>query len=305
MNELNWLKKTSITLNKPQNAAYMFVLPAFLIIVVFSILPLFSSLVISTLNITTYFTNIKFVGLQNYIRAFKDLNFINSWKITLLFTVFDVPVSLLFTMFISAMIQRTNFLNKIFRSIYILPLICSSTVVGLMWGLFLNPNVGWGTNFLMTLGLPKLAIFSDIRLAIYGIIFISIWRGFGVSSMILVAAMQGINMDLYEAADLDGASKWSQFWNVTVPGVISTLFFLIITRIIGSFQVFDLIYVITNGGPANSTRSVVNYIFNKAFSTDFKLGYSTAMSEILFVVIMVITIFMYIRMLKSEKSVEG
>jgi multiple sugar transport system permease protein len=303
--DLNWLKQASITLNKPKNAAYMFVLPAFLIIVVFNIVPLFSSLVISTLNITTYFTNVKFVGLNNYIRALKDANFLNSWKVTLLFTVFDVPVSLLFTMFVSALIQRTNFSNKFFRSIYILPLICSSTVVGLMWNLFLNPNVGWGTYFLQTLGLPKMAIFSDVRLAIYGIIFISIWRGFGVSTMILVPAMQGINNDLYEAADLDGATKWNQFWNVTVPGVISTLFFLIITRIIGSFQVFDLIYVITNGGPANSTRSVVNYIFNKAFSTDFKLGYSTAMSEILFVVIMAITIFMYARMLKSEKSVEG
>jgi multiple sugar transport system permease protein len=303
--DLNWLKQASITLNKPKNAAYMFVLPAFLIIVIFNIVPLFSSLVISTLNITTYFTNVKFVGLQNYVRALKDLNFLNAWKVTLLFTVFDVPVSLIFTMFVSALIQRTNFANKIFRSIYILPLICSSTVVGLMWNLFLNPNVGWGTYFLETLGLPKMAIFSDVRLAIYGIIFISIWRGFGVSTMILVAAMQGINNDLYEAADLDGATKWNQFWNVTVPGVISTLFFLIITRIIGSFQVFDLIYVITNGGPANSTRSVVNYIFNKAFSTDFKLGYSTAMSELLFVVIMAITIFMYARMLKSEKSVEG
>jgi multiple sugar transport system permease protein len=283
----------------------MFVLPAFLVIVIFSIIPLFSSLVISTLNITTYFTNIRFVGINNYIKAFADTYFINSWKITLLFTVFDVPVSIFFTMFISAMIQRTNIMNKAFRSVYILPLICSSTVVGLMWNLFLNPNIGWGTWFLTLFGLPRLAIFSDVGLAIYGIIFISIWRGFGVSSMILVAAMQGINMDLYEAADLDGASKWSQFWNVTVPGVISTLWFLIITRIIGSFQVFDLIYVITNGGPANSTRTVVNYIFNKAFSTDFKLGYSTAMSEILFVVIMAITIVMYGRMLKSEKSVEG
>jgi multiple sugar transport system permease protein len=302
---LNWLRKTAVTLNKPKYAAYMFVIPAFTIIVVFNIIPLFSSLVISTLNITTYFTNIKFVGFSNYIRAFSDTYFINSWKVTLLFTVFDVPVSIFFTMFISAMIQRTNIMNKAFRSIYILPLICSSTVIGLMWSLFLNPNVGWGTWFLTTLGLPRLAIFSDINLAVYGIIFISIWRGFGVSSMILVAAMQGINMDLYEAADLDGASKWMQFWNVTVPGVISTLWFLIITRVIGSFQVFDLIYVITNGGPANSTRSVVNYIFNKAFSTDFKLGYSTAMSEILFAVIMLITIVMYGKMLKSEKSVEG
>jgi multiple sugar transport system permease protein len=283
----------------------MFVLPAILIIVTFNIIPLFSSLVISTLNITTYFTNIKFVGINNYIRAFQDAYFMNSWKVTLLFTVFDVPVSVFFTMFISSMIQRTTILNKAFRSIYILPLICSSTVVGLMWNLFLNPNIGWGTWFLTLFGLPRLAIFSDVSLAIYGIIFISIWRGFGVSSMILVAAMQGINMDLYEAADLDGASKWMQFWNVTVPGVISTLWFLIITRIIGSFQVFDLIYVITNGGPANSTRSVVNYIFNKAFSTDFKLGYSTAMSEILFAVILLITVFMYGRMLKSEKSVEG
>jgi multiple sugar transport system permease protein len=301
---LNWLKKADITLNKPKYAAYVFIAPAIVIIVLFEIVPLLSSLIISTLNITTYFTNIKFIGLKNYITAFNDEAFWNAWKVTLIFTIFDVPVSVSFALLVAALVKGTRFTDKLFRAVYILPVICSSTVVGLMWSLFLNMNIGWGVWFMEKLGLGKVAIFSDYRMAIYGIIFISIWRGFGVSSLILVAAMQGVSQDLYEAAVLDGANKAQQFFNVTMPGIISTFWFILITRVIGSFQVFDLIYVITSGGPANSTRSMVNYIYETAFSAGtHRLGYATAMSELLFALIMLITVVLYRLMVQQERSV--
>ena len=298
------LKKIDNYLNQPKHAAYMFIAPAFIAILLFCIIPLIASLVISTLNVTTYFNNIRYIGLKNYNVAFRDSAFINSWRITLLFTLFDVPIGMALALLIAALVQTSSAGDKLFRSIYILPIICSATVIGLMWNLILNQNIGWLVWFMEKIGLGKVAIFSNHKTAIYGIIFVSFWRSFGVSSLILVAAMQGVNRDLYEAAELDGAGKFKQFVHVTKPGITSTFWFTLITRVISSFQVFDLIYVITDGGPANSTRAVVNYIYSEAFSSGKnRLGYATAMSEVLFAVILFITIILYSVMRKQEKDV--
>lgn len=299
---MNRLKKVGFFWNRPQYAAYLFIIPAFLVIFLFSVVPLFASFVISTLDVTTYFSDVSFVKLDNFREVFMDRNFRNSWRVTGLFTLFDVPINMAFALLIATLVSKVEGRNKVFRSIFILPIICSATVTGLMWKLFLNPTIGWGVLFMERFGLPKLAIFSDIKLAIGGVIFISIWRGFGMTSLILVAAMQGVSESLYEAAKLDGANRWNQFVHVTIPGIISTLWFVFITRIIGSFQVFDLVYTITNGGPARSTETVVSYIYSVAFQKSNRLGYATAMSEVLFAVILLITIFMYSRMLKGESK---
>lgn len=299
---MGYMKKIKTYWNKPSHAAYLLIAPAVLIVFLFNIVPLIASFAISTLDVTTYFSDIHFVGLDNFVKAFHDKYFLNSWKVTLLFTVFDVPINMGFALLVAALVSSEKRKDKLLRSVFILPLICSATVIGLMWKLFLNPNIGWGIYAMQKLGLPKLAIFSNIKLAIYGIIFISIWKGFGMTSMILVAAMQGVSYSLHEAAALDGANGFQRFIHVTIPGISSTLWFVLITRIIGSFQVFDLVYTITNGGPAHSTETVVSYIYNKAFTTGNDLGYATAMSEVLFAVIMVVTIILYSRMLKQEKE---
>ncbi len=301
---MTWLKKADAYLNQPKHAAYLFIAPAVIIIFAFCIVPLIASLFISTLNVTTYFSNIRFIGLKNYSVAFRDPAFIRSWSVTLLFTLFDVPFGLMLSLVIAALVQTSSRSDKLFRAVYILPIICSATVIGLMWNLFLNQNIGWGVWMMERLGLGKVAIFSNYKTAIYGIIFVSFWRSFGVNSLILVAAMQGVSRDLYEAADLDGAGKLRQFFHVTLPGITSTFWFTLITKVIGSFQVFDIIYIITDGGPANSTRAVVNYIYNEAFASGKnRLGYATAMSEVLFGVILIITIALYSLMRKQEKDV--
>lgn len=299
-----WLKKLDSYLNQPKHAAYLFIAPALIVICLFCVLPLIASLFISTLNVTTYFNNIRYVGLKNYSLAFRDPAFFRSWKVTLLFTLFDVPIGMALSLLIAALTQSSGLADKLFRAVYILPIICSATVIGLMWNLFLNQNIGWGVWFMEKLGFGKVAIFANHKTAIYGIIFVSFWRSFGVNSLILVAAMQGVSRDLYEAADLDGASSFRKFISVTLPGITSTFWFTLITKVISSFQVFDLIYIITDGGPANSTRAVVNYIYNEAFgSGKNRLGYATAMSEVLFAIILFITIILYAAMQKQEKDV--
>ncbi len=299
---MNKIKKIGAYWNKPQHAAYLFIAPAFLIVVLFTIVPLLMSFYVSLTNVTTYLADGKFIGLKNFKRLFEDDYFLNSWKVTVLFTIFDVPISIGFALFVAALCNTESKFNSLMRSIYILPIICSSTVLGLTWELYLDPQIGLGNYILQSFGLPKFSIFTDISLAIYGIIFISIWRGFGMTAMILVAAMQGVSTSLYEAAELDGANAWHKFWHVTIPGISSTLWFVFITRVIGSFQVFDLVYVITSGGPAHSTETVVSYIYDKAFTHSYKLGYASAAAECLFVVILLCTIFLYGRMLVGEKK---
>lgn len=300
--DLDLLRRTDRFWNKPQHAAYLFVAPAIIIIMLFTIVPLFAALVLGLYDVNIFLSEVKFVGLQNFIEAFNDSRFLNACKVTGLFTLFDVPVSISFSLLVAFLVKGSSIREKLFRSIYILPLICSATVIGLIWKLFLNPVIGWGVAFMESLGLPKLAIFSDTKLAIYGIIFISIWRRFGVTSMILVAGMQAVSNDLYEAAELDGAGKIRQFFHVTIPGIASTLWFVLITRVIGSFQVFDLVYVVTGGGPAHTTETIVSYVYNTSFQVGNRLGYATAISEILFFIILLITIILYGKMIKQERE---
>lgn len=136
----------------------------------------------------------------------------------------------------------------------------------------------------------------------YTVIFMSVWRSFGISTIIFVAGMQEVPAELYESADLDGAGKLREFFSITLPGIIPTIYFVLITRLIGSMQVFDLIFVTTGGGPNFRTETMVNYIYSRAFSSDTRLGYATAMSECLFAIILIISIMFYNRMLKDEQA---
>ena len=203
---------------------------------------------------------------------------------------------------LAAVLTRNKWVNKLFRSIYFLPIICSATAVGIMWQLILNSNIGYVSWMLRSIGLPKISFLKDPEIAMYTVIFMSVWRSFGISTIIFVAGMQEVPAELYESADLDGASKFREFFSITLPGIIPTIYFVLITRLIGSMQVFDLIFVTTGGGPNFRTETMVNYIYSRAFSSDTRLGYATAMSECLFAIILIISILFYRRMLKDEQA---
>ena len=132
------------------------------------------------------------------------------------------------------------------------------------------------------------------------VVFVAIWKTFGISAIILVSAIQNVPDSLYEAASIDGANKVSQFFHVTLPGIMPSFWFLLMTRLIGSLQMFDIVYTMTGGGPSRSTTTMVVYIYDTAFNSMNKMGFATAMSEVLFVFIMVITILMYYIMNKTS-----
>lgn len=289
--------------NKPQHAAYLFLLPALFCIVFFHLLPMGASFFISLFNITTALTKPTFVGLNNYVMALRDIRFQNAMVNTLLFTLVDVPLQVVFALLVATLLSMKTRLNKWMRGVYFLPIVCSPVAIGIMFQIFLHPTVGWFPHFLTMFGLPKIGFFKDPSIALYSIVFVSVWRSFGISMTILVASMQGIPETRYEAAQIDGANKIKQFIHVTIPGISSMIWFVIITRTIGSLQVFDLVYTITGGGPAYSTETLVSYVYTRAFEQNTQLGYATAMAEWLFLVILLITLVLYRKMNKQEKGI--
>lgn len=296
------MRKLAIYWNKPKHAAYLFLLPAIICIVVFHLLPMVASIFISMFDITASLSKATFVGFKNYALALTDVRFINSMKNTLLFTLADVPLQVVFALLVAALLSKKTTLNKMMRGVYFLPIICSPVAIGVMFQIFLHPNVGWFPYFLTLFGLPKIGFFKDPNIALYSIIFVSVWRSFGISMTILVASIQGIPESRYEAAQIDGANTVQQFFHVTIPGIISTIWFIFITRTIGSLQVFDIVYTITGGGPAYKTETLVSYVYTRAFDQSTQLGYATAMAEWLFLIILVITVFLYSKMNKQEKE---
>ena len=276
--------------NKPSHAAYLFIAPAGILLFVFCIIPLMASLVISTFKMGVDFHSADFIAFDNYVKIFKDRQFINSFWVTLKFSLIETPLQMLIGIIISAIIAKNNFFNRCVRCIYFLPVITSAVTVGIMWQMLLHSNVGLFTWWLQILGFGKINLLNDPNTALYAVIGVSLWRSFGISTIILVSAIQNVPIDYYEAAELDGASKIRQFFSITLPDIMPAVWFLLMTRIIGSLQVFDIIYTLTNGGPNKSTNTLVLYVYTQAFTKNNNMGYATAISEVLFIMILIATV---------------
>lgn len=297
---MNTLKRFDVYWNKPQHAAYLFIAPVMILLFVFSIVPLVSSFILSGTDLSLFLTDMKWTGLENFKKALTDARFINSLAISFKFALGAVPLRLLVSIIIALFFANNTFFNKAMRSIYFLPVVCSSTVIGIMWKLTLNRYVGLIPYWLTTyLGIPPFDVFHDTSLALPAIGFMTIWGSFGMTAVIFLAAIKAVPYELYESAELDGARKIRQFFSITLPDIMPTFWFLLITNVIGSLQVFDLVYVVTNGGPQYSTETTVAYMFYTAF-TKYKLGYTSAIAVIFFVIILSLTMLMYFIMLRQE-----
>lgn len=287
--------------NKPAHIAYLFIAPAMILLLLFNIIPLIASLVISTFDVSMTLNDARFVGLGNFVEAFHDSRFWNSMWVTIKWTLVEMPVQVVVALFLAALLTKNTWFNKFCRGVYFLPIICSATAVSIMWRIILNSNVGYITFLLNKLGFGKINFMNNPGVTFYVIVFMSVWKSFGISTIILVSAMQNVPRVLYEAAELDRAGKIRQFFSITLPGIAPSLWYVVMTRIIGSLQVFDIVYTTTGGGPNFTTETLVTYIYTRAFEVN-RMGYATAVSECLFGVILVITICLYSRMLKQENE---
>ncbi|MFR8074183.1 MAG: carbohydrate ABC transporter permease [Lachnospiraceae bacterium] len=284
---------------KPSHVAYLFVMPVVLLLLIFRLIPTVAAFVCSFFDMDMFLVGKGFVGFQNYIEAFTDKRLWNSLWVTIRFTLIEVTVQMVVGLVLAALLTRNTARNKIFRAVYFLPIVCSATAVAIMWRMFLHSNVGIMTYWFELIGIKGVNFLNDPKITFYVIVFMSVWRSFGISTVIFVSAMQNVPHELYESADLDGCSRPRQFFAITLPVIKDTFSFVLITRFIGSLQVFDLVFTTTEGGPNYTTESLVYYTYVKAFSNN-RMGYGSAVSMFLFAIILVITVIFYAKLFKDE-----
>lgn len=266
---------------------WMFLAPALLCFVLFLLVPAIMALGIS---FTSYnvFTPMQFVGLKNYARAFQDSYFLISLKNILFYVVLYVPAVVILSYLLAVLLNSKVRGVKGFRVIYYLPCLTSSVASAIVWKWLMNPGSGLLNSILNAFGLPSCPWLNDSKTAMVSIVIICVWSTLASNIMIYLAALQNIPQSVYESARLDGAGPVRQMVQITLPLVAPTTFFVITMALIGSFQVFDQIYVLTSGGPAHSTTVPMYMIYSNAFK-ESQMGYACAQAMILALMILAVT----------------
>lgn len=271
-------------------SAYFYLFPALAIILTFHVLPIFYAMVISVHSggMTNYFKN--FVGLSNFEYVITNKHFWYSMWNTVYYVVGTVPAQIFMSLFIAILLNQKIKGLEMYRVIYFLPVITSVNAISIVWKYIyqkygvLNSFVGFLT------GIPGPDWLMDTTWAMPAIIIMSIWKGLGYNVIIFLAGLQNVPPSLYDAAKIDGAGRWKTFWNVTWPMISPTTFFVMIMSTISSFQVFAQVYMMTGGGPQESTTVVIYYLYQLAY-VEHKMGRASALAFILFLIIFAITYF--------------
>lgn len=268
---------------------YLFISPWIIGFCVFTLYPMIFSLY-SSFTFYDILSTQKWIGLRNYINIFtNDSSFIKSLQNTGYYVVFSVPLAIIFALSLALLLNTKVKGVKVFRTIYYLPSVLSGVAVTLLWMWIFNPVGGVINTVLGILGINGPAWFNDPRWAKPALIIMRLWH-VGGSMILFLAALQDVPRQLYEAAEIDGATGIKKFWYVTLPMISPTMLFITITGINGAFQVFDSAYIISRGtgGPADSTLFYNLYLYNKAFG-QLQMGYASALAWVLFAIIMVFT----------------
>ncbi len=230
----------------------------------------------------------EFVGLHNYTKAFHDPVFWVSLKNTFYFTGLSISIGIVIALLLALLIQHSPRFKSLFRTGYFLPVVTSMVAISVVWKFLYQPDFGLFNSILSALGLPPQKWLTSPTLAMPSIVVMSVWQGLGYNMILFMAGLLDIPEVFYEVADIDGANAWNKFKNITVPLLKPTFLFIVVISSIGSFQVFTQPYLMTHGGPEDSTRVIVQYIQHKAFDT-LLMGYGSAMAFILFAIIISIT----------------
>ena len=276
----------------------LFITPALIGFTFFYLLPTIRAFYIGLTN-WSLLRAPKWVGLDNYIRLFQDEKFWKSIWITFLYVVYNIPIQTVLGLLIAVLLKRLT--GSVFvRSVMLMPFLVSNVIAAMIWFYMFDPVLGFVNVVLKALGLESHAFFSDPNLALPTIAFINVWRHMGYTALLFYTGLQSIPEHLYEAARIDGASEWRMFWSVTLPLLRPTLVFVLVTSVIGSFQIFDTIAVTTQGGPGTATRTVLWYIYQEAF-VSMRMGYASAISTVLFLGLVLVTL-VQMRVLRSGES---
>lgn len=291
---------------------WVFIGPAFAHLLVFALFPMAYALYLSLFRWQLIKQDATFVALQNYVLSINEAPFWNAMRNSFVYALMSVPMGMAIALAVAILVGQKLRGVALFRTLYYIPAISSGVAISMVWIYVYLPETGLMNTLLLemfgkesfshrTLGLPALEsidFLNKTQWAMFALAFMSVWTGLGPKMVLFLAGLMGIPGSLYEAASLDGASKARQFWSVTLPMLAPTSFFVLITSTIGAMQVFTPVYMMTKGGPEDSTDVVGYHIYTEAW-VNFNTGLAASKSFILLAVIVVISLFQF-RMMKSQ-----
>lgn len=294
------MKAVKTTLTSHQKKAirsnlvgYSFILPNLIGYAIFVFIPVIFSFILSVMKWDGSKAPMEFVGLKNFAQIFGDRIFVQSFLHTIQYALLTVFPTLVLSLLLAVLLNHKLKGIAIFRTALYFPYIASIVAVGAVWNMLFQPDFGPINEFLKFIGISKPPRWVvDVKWAMVAISVVSVWKYMGYYMIVYLAALQGISGSLYEAAGIDGANGIQKLRYITIPMLTPTTFFVLIMLTIQCFKVFDLVYVMTGGGPGNATKTLVNYIYEKAF-TSWEFGPASAGAIVLFAVVLVITLIQF------------
>jgi multiple sugar transport system permease protein len=270
-------------------AAYLFLLPTLLGFVVFVAGPLLAAILLSLFDYDLL-SPPRFAGLDNFAQALGDARLLAVYRNTLVYVVAWTALDLILALALALAINRAMqpAFRYFFRTAYFFPVMTSTASVAIIWSFLYNTDLGIINYYVSQLGLPKIPWLTSSQWAIWSIVLMQLWKSVGFNMILLLAGLQNIPRQLYEAAAIDGAGAGTIFWRITLPLLSPTMFFALVITVINGFQVFDAPFILTQGGPGDASRTVVMYIYENGFRF-FKMGYASTVALSLFLVILALT----------------
>ena len=278
--------------------AFLFVLPALINFTVFRYVPIAAAVRSSLYQYSLLGGYGDFVGLDQYVRMISDPTFWNSLKVTVLFVLYKVPIQIVLSLALAMLLQRETIGAGIVRSAILTPMVTSVIVVSIIWAMMYHSQQGLIQSLLNAVGLPRQAFLSDADRALPAITAMMIWKDLGFSLIILLAGLKAIPHEYHEAALVDGANAWQAFRRITIPLLMPVLMFVVVTQAVFSFQVFVPVYQMTKGGPLDSTKVLVYYIYQQGFRFQ-DMGYASALSVVTLGILIVVS-YLLMRWLRPQ-----
>jgi len=276
--------------NREALHGYVFMSPAILGLLIFTLGPIVASLLLSFTDYNII-SDPEWVGLKNYVDMFEERLFWQALRVSAIYSVVSVPLGLTLSLGLAVLLNHAMRGISIFRSIYYMPTVISGVGVAMLWRWLFNAEFGVINVLLDGIGIEGPAWLLDANWALPALIITSLW-GIGGTTLIFLAGLQAIPEELYEAAEIDGAGLWSRFWSVTLPLISNVTFFNLVLGIIGALQVFTDAFVITRGGPNHATLFLSVYLYQHAFQY-LNMGYASAIAWFMFFVVMLLTVLVF------------
>jgi multiple sugar transport system permease protein len=273
--------------------AYLFIAPIVLLFGLFRIIPSIQTLLYSFYRVELLRHQFTFIGLENFRAMLTDEIFQRATANTLIYVATIVPISAALGLLLAVLFNAQFRLKEVLKAIYFSPMVTSTVAAAMVWWWLYNPQFGLFNVLLRLVYIPDQPWLMSSRMALPSIIIFSVWKTLGYNMIIYLAGLQAIPQQFYEAATIDGASSFKRFWRISVPLLAPTTTFILIYNSILAFQVFDQIFVLTGGGPANATNVVVLELYRQAYKR-FNFGYASAEAMVLFVFILGVTVLQYV-----------